>query len=48
MVDGIDFALTIRYDLQHMLGKRLPIRLYTDSHSFFDVIQETRQQLKNV
>lgn len=40
MADGTDFTLTLRYDLQKILGKKLAVRMYTDSHSLFDVIKK--------
>lgn len=36
--DGSDFALTLKYDVERMIGKRLSLTLFTDSKCLFDVI----------
>lgn len=36
--DGMDFGITLKHDMENMISINLPIKLYTDSKSLFDVI----------
>lgn len=36
--DGFDFGITIRHDLQRIIGKKLSLSIFTDSKCLFDVI----------
>lgn len=38
MANGMDFTLTLRHDLESMLGNSLAVKMFTDSHCLFDVI----------
>lgn len=38
LADGFDAAYAIRHDVEKMTGKRIPLSVYTDSLSLFDVI----------
>lgn len=36
--DGMDFGLSMKYDIEAMIDRKIPLRLFTDSKSLFDVI----------
>ncbi len=36
--DGLDFALTLKFDLERIIGKHLPLSMVTDSKQLFDVL----------
>ena len=44
--DAFDAGYIIKYDLQSMLGRRIPMTMYTDSTSLFDVITKCSSTLE--
>lgn len=38
--DGLDYGLSLKHDLEQMLGRKLGLRMFTDSKSLFDVISK--------
>lgn len=38
LADGFDAAYALRHDIERMTGKRIPLSVFTDSLSLFDVI----------
>ena len=39
--DAFDHAFTLKYDLESLLKQRIPLSLFTDSRSLFDVIKKS-------
>jgi hypothetical protein len=44
--DAFDYAFTLRHDLEHMLGRSIPLSMLTDSKSLFDVISKSSTTLE--
>ena len=38
LADGFDVAYSMRHDIERMTGKKIPLSVFTDSLSLFDVI----------
>lgn len=46
LADGFDIAYSLKHDLQKLMGKRVPITLFTDSLSLFDTITKATTTLE--